>query len=551
MRPAGQLRWLPLLLALAFHLPALTCDFVYDDVFLVAEHPYLSSPSFVRQLWTRDYGLEFSKDARGFYRPAFMTLNWLLFQIAGPHPLAYHAFSLLVFCIATWLVVRTTRAVCPGAPDWVSIMAGCLYAVHPARVETVSLFMSLPDLMVEVLALLLVLRLVRPDTAAKPGRLHGVWLCGVLALLAALSKENSFLLLSALSATTFIRGMVLPGAGGVRVRMRAFSMVLALTVAMGLRAMAGVTSPTDLVWTLGELAGPKSGAALYNACAAVREILVPGPVVFWRYPAVTGGALLLGFMALYLAVLAAFWLYLLVRGRFAYALLTAWFGASIVTVMLLSADRYPYSQRYVAVAPAMIGLCLLAWMVSLRFTLPRVAALRQDRGRRLIVLLSAAYVAVHGAHTLAGSAVCLTPVSFFVALSEANPSAMVPLVAVVETLDRGGRVERMEAYVRQATTLDPAHAQVTALHNLLIRRYIREGRYADAARCADWALGVFPGNADKLALKAAALAYQGSLDEAARCIQTALEKEPANTGFIRLRDQIESNRAARPAGNAP
>ena len=43
-----------------------------------------------------------------------------------------------------------------------------------------------------------------------------------------------------------------------------------------------------------------------------------------------------------------------IRGeRLAGALLTAWFGASLASLVVLSAGAYAYSERYVAAAPAL------------------------------------------------------------------------------------------------------------------------------------------------------------------------------------------------------
>jgi tetratricopeptide (TPR) repeat protein len=534
--------WVPPVLAgIVFHLPALFCTFVYDDVSLVAEHPRLGSTSFLGELWQRDYGLEFAGEPRGFYRPLFMAMVWLLRNLCGASPLAFHLFSLAVFSLAVYLVVRVAETFDRDGTRILPLLAGVLYAVHPARVEVVSLVMSLPDLLVECGTLGMVLLLARAAGASSPSAPRLALACGGLALAAALCKESTFFLVPAVVLTAALHAARTPGTARRIILPAAAAALAGLGAALLLRGAAHVQAPVPLTATARSLLfGGRAADTLLGLLLAARDVVVPGPVVFWRtvYAAhIPGAAFLLALAAL---GFCGAWLCALRRNRLLPALLVAWLGAGAANLALLFAAGYAYSQRYLAFAPVAILLCLLlrAALDLLARRVPFPACAAPGRCRTFAVLAVSAFLSAQGAFALAGSATCLTPLSFFLAMERASPADVMPVGAVAQTLNRVGTADEVEERVRRAAALDPAHPQVPRLQNMLIQRYLAERRFEDARRCAAWARGMYPADADKQALHAVALANLGRPDLARQEVEAILAKHPDHAGARQLRDQI-------------
>ncbi|MFZ4394127.1 MAG: hypothetical protein ACOYOU_00715 [Kiritimatiellia bacterium] len=546
--------WFPPVLAgIVFHLPVLFCAFVYDDVSLVAEHPRLGSASFLGEIWQRDYGQEFVGENRGFYRPVFMTLLMALRMLFGTGPLFFHLFSLAVFCLAIYLVVRVAAACESRRTGILPLAAGVLYAVHPARVETVSLVMSLPDLLVECGALgmiLLLLKAVRGTCAGVPvagtaraqrrGYAAVAW-CGALAMLAALCKESAFFVVPALLGTAAWFAMRAGVAERKRVLSAAGLSLMALAVVFLLRNAAHVQPPVPVAGTIRALlTGGRAEDSLLTLLLALRDVVIPGPVVFWRNVTAThlpGAAVVLVALGV---VIVGGWLVALRRRNLALALLVAWCGANAANLVLLAGAGYVYSQRYLAFAPVAILLCL-AIGVAVNAAADRwpLGSGSSPRYGRLLVLGASAYLTALGAFSLAGSSVCLTPKSFFLAMQRANPADVVPLGAVAEMLNREwAQAEEVEQCIRAATALDRTHPQVPRLQNMLIQRYLADGRFADALRCADWSLGIYTNDADKIVLRATALANLGRPDVARQEVGRVLARDPRHAAARQLMEQI-------------
>ncbi len=132
--------------ALAFW-PALSAGFVWDDRLLVPESPLVRGP-FLR-IWT-------STDAYDFW-PLTTSAFWVQWRLFGEFAPAYHAVNLaLHLCAALllWRILEDLRV--PGA--WI---AGLLFAVHPAAVESAAWISEQKNTLSAVLAFAAVLAWVR------------------------------------------------------------------------------------------------------------------------------------------------------------------------------------------------------------------------------------------------------------------------------------------------------------------------------------------------------------------------------------------------------
>ena len=74
--------------------------------------------------------------------------EWL---VGAGQPALYHATSLLLYAIATWLVYRTARRL--GARPWLAFGTALLFGAHPAHVEAVAYVSGRSDLLATACAL--------------------------------------------------------------------------------------------------------------------------------------------------------------------------------------------------------------------------------------------------------------------------------------------------------------------------------------------------------------------------------------------------------------
>ena len=143
---------------------------------------------------------------------------------------------------------------------------------------------------------------------------------------------------------------------------------------------------------------------------------------------------------------------------------------------------------------------------------------------------------------MAGSARCLTPTSFFSYMAEQGPALLYPRLAMVRlTTVHGFDPHLAERYLQEAEILSPRSPHVRKLGKLLARHHISEGLYDEAIGFLDWAMEVIGEEAEIFGLKAAALAYSGELEDAARVCQQAMDLDPTNTTYQTLAAQIAAN----------
>ncbi|HUY12571.1 MAG TPA: CDC27 family protein [Terriglobia bacterium] len=144
-----QARWLaPALLALAaFSLygRALGFDFVSDDGEQVIENPYVRNPHLWTQIFTTSvWSFKGKAVQTNFYRPLQIFCYWLLDRVAGPQPVAFHLFNLVLYVAGSVLVfyigIRLFGSRLPA------FLAALLWIAHPLHVEVAVWISALPDL---------------------------------------------------------------------------------------------------------------------------------------------------------------------------------------------------------------------------------------------------------------------------------------------------------------------------------------------------------------------------------------------------------------------
>jgi tetratricopeptide (TPR) repeat protein len=136
--------WLLILVATVVYQGALACGFVYDDVHLILQNPFLKNP----HLWRRIFqGSLFSFDGpsaqTGFYRPLTIFSYWLICRVAGFNPAAYHLVLLALYALSIWIVYRLGRKLLQN--ELAAFAGALLWSVLPLHVEVVAWVSSLSD----------------------------------------------------------------------------------------------------------------------------------------------------------------------------------------------------------------------------------------------------------------------------------------------------------------------------------------------------------------------------------------------------------------------
>src|SRR5262245_60681751 len=126
------LLYLPALVALAIYLPTLSFDRTLDDIVQVPAPGERIHQSW-SEVWTQPYWKDFS--GGGLYRPVTSATFWLEAKLGTPI-WSRHLINVLLNALVTLLLVRLTLRF--GLGTLTAILAGLLFALHPAHVEAVA-----------------------------------------------------------------------------------------------------------------------------------------------------------------------------------------------------------------------------------------------------------------------------------------------------------------------------------------------------------------------------------------------------------------------------
>ncbi len=136
--------WLLILASVVLYRGALACGFVYDDVHLILQNPFVRNP----HLWKRIFlGSLFSFDGpgtlAGYYRPLSIFSYWVVCRVAGLDPAPYHVMMLALYALSVWVVYRLGRKLL--ADDLAAFAGALLWALNPLHVEVVAWISSISD----------------------------------------------------------------------------------------------------------------------------------------------------------------------------------------------------------------------------------------------------------------------------------------------------------------------------------------------------------------------------------------------------------------------
>ncbi len=123
----------------------LACGFVYDDVQLILQNPFVKNPHLWRRIfWGSLFSFEGTSSQGGFYRPLTIFSYWLVCRVAGFDPAAYHLFLLALYALSVLIVYRLGRKILQS--DLAAFAGAILWALHPLHVEVVAWVSSISDI---------------------------------------------------------------------------------------------------------------------------------------------------------------------------------------------------------------------------------------------------------------------------------------------------------------------------------------------------------------------------------------------------------------------
>jgi tetratricopeptide (TPR) repeat protein len=165
--------------------------FLLDDFVLFQTSPSLSDPGSIARGFLTDVGA--LRKGTGtvissYYRPVFLALSTLWYQVVGGDPAGWHTASILlaglIGALVCWLFLRL------GFAAAVALLVSLVYSLHPSHVSSVAWASGLQELLAALFAVCALHALL---SFREKGR--GLVLAALFYVLALLSKEVAIALL--------------------------------------------------------------------------------------------------------------------------------------------------------------------------------------------------------------------------------------------------------------------------------------------------------------------------------------------------------------------
>jgi tetratricopeptide (TPR) repeat protein len=118
--------------------------FVFDDVPLILQNPYLATAGYWQQVFRGAIDPFRGPAAHAnYYRPLQFLVYWVLDRVAGLNPQAFHLFHLCLCAGTVWLLFLLGRELL--GHDLAAFTGALLWALHPLHVEVIAWIAALPD----------------------------------------------------------------------------------------------------------------------------------------------------------------------------------------------------------------------------------------------------------------------------------------------------------------------------------------------------------------------------------------------------------------------
>lgn len=526
----------------ATYLPVLDCRALsFDDNEYLTENELVTNPSlssagrFLREV------LEPST-VHGYYQPLAMISLMLdsAMGATGDDLRPIHRTSLLLHAINSVLVGLVMLSLFRSIPG--AIVAGLLFGLHPAGVESVPWLAQRKSLLATLLTLACFLAYFR---YARAGGAMRYTLVAMLYLLALMSKPTStplpvlLLLLDAWPLNRLDRRAVwekLP--------------LFALTVAFSVITVIsqGRTGGTQMPHEHGPLRIPM--ILVHNISFYVRHVFYPGDVpAYYIFPepfTPTNASVIAGTVVT--VVLIAGLIVSLRRTR-------AWVCGFLFLFVGLSPTLGVIGFTDTIASNRFLYLPIVGALLPIAYYSARdwLATARPSRSHTIIAAMTVVICAGGFIGTRRGLAYWKDSVTHFAHLVETAPRAPKARFSYGEALDRDGAWDRAEAEYRAAIDLQPNYARA---HNNLAILLDARGQFAEALPHYDNAVRADPNSEKAHNNYGVALIRAGQHNDAIRMLSRAVEINPDytdarfNLGRVlgaqnRIEEAIEQLRHAR------
>ena len=130
----------------------LAFGFVYDDVPQILKNPAIQSWHYLPQYFAAHVWSSIYPNSLGnYYRPVFLIWLRLNYAMFGTSPSGWHATSVAVHVLSTWLVFCVVLKLAKNRVT--SFVAALLFALHPVHVESVAWISGVVDPLMSVFLL--------------------------------------------------------------------------------------------------------------------------------------------------------------------------------------------------------------------------------------------------------------------------------------------------------------------------------------------------------------------------------------------------------------
>lgn len=485
--------------------------FTFDDHAIVD-----GNPAVARMEWHRLLGASYwsaTGTNTGLYRPVTLISLALNHWALGAGPAGYHAVNIaLHLAIAGGLYGLALQAL----PWSASLLAGLIFATHPAVSEAINAVVGRADLLSAALALGAVGLLWPLSPAVSRQRAA---LAGVALLAAQLAKENGLVVATALALAALIRER-----RSVRLWL---APTVSVAVATALRlAVTGHLRPGSIGFIDNPLAYVDPWARLANGLAIavryLRLLVFPWPLSadysYNQIPALDPWGPEAGLAALLILSLAAVSFRLAAVSRAG----LMWWGIGATSLALVSHLATPlgtiFAERLVLV-PASAYCLLCGW------SLARTGREGPGPGRALATLLGAAWITAATGLSAARTGEWESDLTLFRAAAATSPGSARTHYGLGRALHSEGRLEAALAAYDRALRIYPPYAEAHYNRGAALLSLQREAEallaYERAASCRP----LFA----RAQLAAALLAerHHGP-DRAAPLYEQVLQSEPGN-----------------------
>ena len=180
-----------MLVCLIVYYNSLSNEFVFDDNATIVENKHLKHPGkFIGSLFNHSYFEIANLEAS--YRPIATLSYFLIYSIAGLDPFYYHLTSLLFHILNVILVYRLTHLILRNHLG--ALIAGLLFACHPALTEAVNCISYNEDLLAAFFFLTSLIFYIRLEAENFTSNIRNYALTLLFYFLGLLSKEMAITL---------------------------------------------------------------------------------------------------------------------------------------------------------------------------------------------------------------------------------------------------------------------------------------------------------------------------------------------------------------------